>query len=1118
MTTKISCGMIGDPCVNELKSAFVYLFDSDTARDAHFAAQPEQLVNDGQRQSMAFIGTTLLAYQHWNGPDRPNTYDNSHWQDIPVSTGVGSDAHYWGDPSIDLSVRARRDPANGYLIFERRVGGQWVEKFSVTDSVTTGSIKFVESMTMPIVQTNELGLYAALVKDSEHGDAWVLRPVFMDAQHNHYMTIAALPNGRLRIPQNVDAALSDPENVPVTYKYVLLEDDGEKIIQAIVNDPTEPKLPAEDIANLTGTHYQESTDPILIDPVNLTYIEFGFTGDTSIIQTMPNIVNCRDGARIMIRNLKTNEALVTLVPANSGQTVSGVSSFVVDPGVSALFVCMKGDDDWHKVADFEHEGGPVTVGVEFDNGIVNVGGVTKINVPTSEIVSKGGGEIDLTPYLTFRNEPSDQFDNLSHQLVVQLPLKTFSDPNVDGGGKLYIDPSAYEPLHKPSFLAYLKETEELIGKIGLTSDLSETVHRDGTLWFDDTVWPAGLYIELARDRKTFGIQEADTLDPNMSGGTDYLVIFRVHMRGVAPEDGFVRAYLYNASVDPFDPTGFLEDKNGNPMAVQRNYKSGEVLDAIEVVGVVNVTGLQEFTCHVVTTFVSDSTEITDRTEGCTGLMIQALTSASKTGLGLLQFEADTGQNIETSSHFLGPDRMSLAFIVSRTESPTVYTAGTNFISTDGWRLINPNGIKIGIADSRLTIEDDGAHIAEFNFGKIFSAEETILTRGKTVDVTVTLINKDNGFFVDMMKWTGAPDAYTPEIFVSRSNDVPVLQPNWVKVDYLFIAEDAVAEDHTHTHTFTVPNDANNYGFVIYPAVAQTPMVLALKQFKADVTPAFTGYVVHAPELMNERHLFFDTRYAAIVADNLGYASFRYTINDADMPMPVGKITKGTANIEIDQTVNQVVGSSNHAYEGAIKFNAEGQAKISTELLVWSEKDSSVVAQTNFWWAKVSQDGTTFTKIDDSELTVGVQGGTKAINTMPTFTVKVDTGDRIALFARTDQTDGAYIESISPNAPMVSTTVTFDELTPDLITDAWAQYRDTEMRVVPFSGVTSQNYTFEIDIPDTIKIGSCAVVNTVTPNTRVSTNGVEFSYNEVTGEMTVHVGTVTTGEIHLTLWR
>jgi len=252
VTTRISCGMVDDLCRDQLRNSYSYLFQDETERDDYFSESPEQLLNDGGKQTIVFIGVSALDYMYWNGPDAPATYDNSYWVTVPVNSTTSGDVHYWGDPAVELSMRARRDPADGNLVFERLLSGVWVEKFRISDSALVDTMKFVEAMEMPVVKEGELALYNALVRDGDNGDIWVLRPVFMDYSHNHFMVVAALPDGRLRVPQNVDAALMDPENVPLQYKYVLFETDSTKIKQALEALIGSYRLDASAIKNLPG--------------------------------------------------------------------------------------------------------------------------------------------------------------------------------------------------------------------------------------------------------------------------------------------------------------------------------------------------------------------------------------------------------------------------------------------------------------------------------------------------------------------------------------------------------------------------------------------------------------------------------------------------------------------------------------------------------------------------------------------------------------------------------------------------------------------------------------------------------------------------------------------------
>lgn len=764
-------------------------------------------------------------------------------------------------------------------------------------------------------------------------------------------------------------------------------------------------------------------------------------------------------------------------------------------------------------------------GVTLDNNTSNIANVTTIELPTSGLLAKGSGVVAVTPYTTYRNEPSDQFDNLSHQLVVQPPLKTFSDPNVQGGGKLQIDPSAYEPQHAPNFLAYIAEDEIVNGKLGPAKENTRTGHDKGAIWFDNVIKAPGPYIETNRDRKAYGIQEADQLDPNVTGGTDYLIVFRVHMSGTAPDDGTVRAYLYNASIDPFDPTGYLEDVNGQPLVFERKYKADDELGVIEVAGIVNAKGLQEFTCHVLDDFASDNINMTDRTEGATGLLIQSLTSTEKTGRALLQFEADTGQNIEFSSHYLGPSRATLGYLVRQLNPVTTIPAGTTATSVEGWYSSNINGLKSGTDGTHLIIQDDGTNVCDFAFGKVFSAEETQMLRGKDVKVTVTLTDKDDAYNVALMKWTGKPDEFTPSIYTSRNNGSPQFATGWVKAGDLFISEVVVVGDHTVDKTFTIPTDANNYGLFIYPVSAQIPITLKLKAFTVDVVTPFTGYALKAPELIGEAHLEYSEQYKKFVQNTQGYASLRYTINNAGnlgLPMPCGTPSKGAADVSIDTSVNQVSGSSARGGEGGVIFNADGRAVISTSLNVWSEKSSNVVAQTTFWWAKVGP-GDQLIKIQDSEYTAGVRGGTQAVNTMPTFGIDVDAGDVIVLRATSDQADGAFLECNNDKTPLVETVVNFKELSStanDASDDPFADLDfgqfDTiyNNRIYVEKVVTGSAANFPISIPSGFNL---AVLGAVKDNNGVIRPSRNLDYSYSNGSLSMSFGESGTWKILLGIY-
>lgn len=732
-------------------------------------------------------------------------------------------------------------------------------------------------------------------------------------------------------------------------------------------------------------------------------------------------------------------------------------------------------------------------------------------------VQQAGSEEDaaLITYSGSSGIDGIEFKQISDGSTVKASKVNIYPPlevSADGAdtAKLVIRPDAYERMHKPSFLAYLAETEEVVGKAPLT----DKSHNDGALWFDDVVWPSGEYIVLDKDNKAYGIQEADQLDPNVTGGTNYLVVFRVAMKGEAPDDGFVRAYLYDKAVGPFDETGYLKDVNGQIMGVQKSYKSGDELGYLEVIGVVNAKAIREFTCHVLDNFASDNINLEDRTEGGTCLMIQALTSESKTGMGLQQFELDTQQNLQFSSHYLGVKRASIDWFVQSDKPVEVGDAGQGMTLTDGLHFYNLSKMKTSVQGGQLIFQDDGSTVCDFNFGKIFSAEETQMMRGKDIDVTVTLVDKNSAWNLSLVKWTGKPDEYTKKIYTGRDGGGAIeLEPNWEVESTAFIPEDVVSGDHVFKNVFTVPSDANNYAVVIFPISSQQPLTLKLKQFDVDVSTPFVGFAITDPELVSEKHLELSEGYRELIQGTQGFASLRYTINNSRTPMPVGVIGKGAAAITLDPAANPVVGSQARGGEGAIEFNADGEAKISSTYSVYAGENVPKGEKRNvrFWWANVGVDGQ-FTEIPDSSVEVEVTGGDviPMTVTIPAFSIQVEAGNKIAAFAQADIADGAFIEAVGHKNAVVNT-IDFKELLAVGGDDPWAgvdfsSFDNTYFSVVKASKVVSnaKTSTFTLDLPE----GATFDISSVLENADGSlqsigrNNDYTFSWDAINKEVTV----------------
>jgi len=239
-------------------------------------------------------------------------------------------------------------------------------------------------------------------------------------------------------------------------------------------------------------------------------------------------------------------------------------------------------------------------------------------------------------------------------------------------------------------------------------------------------------------------------------------------------------------------------------------------------------------------------------------------------------------------------------------------------------------------------------------------------------------------------------------------------------------------------------------------------------------------------------------------------------------MPVGKLAKGKAPVEIDNSVNKVSGSAVPQYEGAIKFLKDGEASISKSYQVWNEQgtDNTVT----FWDILIDVDGNE-TKIPGSEKTFTIPKNTGAPGltySIPAYAVDVEAGQRIGGRATSNKSDGAYVQSQNISEYIVQTIIDFKELVavadaPDLVSVPFDKKLVTDRRVYTFTGNTLQNIVIDIDIPADVELANVDVVkHSGTTTTLIDTS--EFSYDSSTKKLTVHVGNnVADGKIYMTFW-
>lgn len=226
------------------------------------------------------------------------------------------------------------------------------------------------------------------------------------------------------------------------------------------------------------------------------------------------------------------------------------------------------------------------------------------------------------------------------EIQAQYPIEFIKGK--DGVASITVKQGIYENAKSPDWLGYIKSNHTIAGK---STPKSAEVHAAGMLAFKNVVVDGGgVYLRMDSAGQEFTLQQTNESDPNVSGGSDFLISFRASLDGKALTDGSVLMYLYDSSINPFDKDSYLVDKNGDPLVAARHYKQGETLGDLDIAGIVNAKGLKSFTCHVVTN-MTGFIELNDRFHGGTCLLVQDLSGKDKTGDALIQFELDTNDKL-----------------------------------------------------------------------------------------------------------------------------------------------------------------------------------------------------------------------------------------------------------------------------------------------------------------------------------------------------------------------------------------------------------------------------------------------------------------------------------------
>lgn len=187
-------------------------------------------------------------------------------------------------------------------------------------------------------------------------------------------------------------------------------------------------------------------------------------------------------------------------------------------------------------------------------------------------------------------------------------------------------------------------------------ELVNSKYAKSRLWFSDLKVKGGMSVYQDMKKKSFVIQDIDPQDdPNISEGTTFLIGLYIEPTQYGDnritQDGWVRLEF----ADDNDQT--LLDVNGNPMAVQIDYKAGDKQRKELYLGECQAKAFTDVHLRIETNFPNEEL-LSIGANSC--VLIQSVGKDYGVGKALLAFMAFTGYQIKMNNKYYGYNSLNLS--------------------------------------------------------------------------------------------------------------------------------------------------------------------------------------------------------------------------------------------------------------------------------------------------------------------------------------------------------------------------------------------------------------------------------------------------------------------------
>lgn len=618
--------------------------------------------------------------------------------------------------------------------------------------------------------------------------------------------------------------------------------------------------------------------------------------------------------------------------------------------------------------------------------------------------------------------------------VLKQTFKSALGQSMDGSIRISMIPKGKgdngEDIFVVDFSVAKTASQEGVARVAEYTQILNLAFENDRPSFSNILYHGGSSVHIDSTTDAIIVQEIDGKDPNITGGTTFVAMLDYltdkEQDNILTQDGTIRLALTDKDGN------FFQTINGGVAAIERKYKAGQTVEDMHLYVVFKAKAFTEVYYKLIGEFEQE--EAVSVGLG-SGICIQAIESDSGMGEALQAYELYTGNHIEIGKKDYSTNNVNFARAVAK---DSVLVVGGDFTDNlgDNLKFDSRNSIEYQIVNNGLQIKCP-SEVSIFSLFKIYSKVDLRRLNGCSIDISVSLQNKDCAMRVVRMGYKGAGTIPSPKL-LSFSNDQPQYNAGWVELDSMFIPEDVLSDKRRVAKTFSFPlaTEYDACTFLLRPEVAQTPCNVTVYDFEGDIKPGFTHVLIKEEYHGSQMALMLRDMFtkSAIMCPS-GDSAFRFTINQAETKLPIGVFKNN--NFVKNNNAWFDADSAGKEVQGDMEVLKSFRGKISYSVNLFNEQNTD--NKVNIWLARVEADGS-FTKIVESEIDTTIKKNTLPTTdneiTVPVFTYNFKKGETYRLLATSDKDGGAFIQcNNASHIPMVEIIVDveyYTEIPEDII--------------------------------------------------------------------------------------